>query len=107
MTLLTDTDQRCVQVLHDEAPWTTGDVVIFGKSVLQPRMFCYMADDVTQHYSYSGSQFPVNNWHEAVLPLKVRSCTWAACSALSLCAAASAECVYSTVTPARPPAGGG
>lgn len=66
--------RAALQVLQKEVPWRTGSVVMFGKPVLQPRMFCYMADDTSQGYSYAGLAMVVEPWHPAVLPVKVHAC---------------------------------
>jgi hypothetical protein len=63
---------RFFQKIEAETRWRTGSIMIFGKLVLQPRHFCWMADDPNQRYSYSGSEMVVEPWHDAVLPLKVR-----------------------------------
>jgi hypothetical protein len=60
-----------LQVFEAQLPWTSGNVILFGKPILQPRLFCYMADDISQGYSYSGAKMVVEPWHKDVLPLKV------------------------------------
>jgi hypothetical protein len=59
------------QELVDGAPWTTGHVIFFGKPILQPRKYCYMADTPNLGYKYAGAEMKVQPWHPAVLPLKV------------------------------------
>jgi hypothetical protein len=44
---------------------------MYGKPVLQPRLICYMADDISKGYSYSGAAMIVEPWHDCVLPIKV------------------------------------
>lgn len=61
-----------MQDLLSSAPWQESEIVVYGAPVMQPRRLCYMSDDTTMQYSYSGAQdIKVQPWHPAVLPLKV------------------------------------
>lgn len=59
-----------MQELLAHAPWTTGHVKLYGKAILQPRSYCYMADDTSKGYEYTGNQLHVEPWLPCVLPLK-------------------------------------
>ena len=59
-----------LQTLLKEVPWKSGSVMMFGKPALQPRMFCYMADNTSQGYSYAGLAVVVEEWHPLILPVK-------------------------------------
>lgn len=60
-----------LQALDEGAPWKSGEVILFGKAVLQPRLFCYMADDPSLGFTYSGAPMVVEPWHPVALQLKV------------------------------------
>lgn len=67
-----DHECSCLQDLFKTAPWQESEIVVFGAPVMQPRRLCYMSDDTTLQYSYSGAKdIKVQPWHAAVLPLKV------------------------------------
>lgn len=62
-----------MQALTDDVDWIQKEVVIMGRKVMQPRLICYMADDPSLTYRYSGADMVVNKWDPSVLALKVRS----------------------------------
>eukprot|EP00892_Ulva_mutabilis_P004742 jgi/Ulvmu1/263/UM001_0267.1 len=59
------------QELLRSAPWQESEITVYGATVVQPRRLCYMSDDTSLQYSYSGAQdIKVQPWHPAVIPLK-------------------------------------
>jgi hypothetical protein len=60
--------------LLDTIPWQQGTIKIFGKELLQPRLFCFMADEGIK-YSYSNKElitFPCAREYVSDQPL----CIW-------------------------------
>lgn len=52
--------------------WEHREVRVMGRSVMQPRLVAYMADDSSLGYTYSGLTLPPLPWSPAVTEIKVR-----------------------------------
>jgi alkylated DNA repair dioxygenase AlkB len=57
--------------LEQELPWQHLPVKVFGKSVMQPRLTHYAADEGLG-YTYAGLQLPSHPWHPLLLELRQR-----------------------------------
>ena len=55
--------------LLDTIPWQQGTIKIFGKELLQPRLFCFMADEGIK-YSYSNKELITFPWTKDVISIK-------------------------------------
>jgi hypothetical protein len=60
--------KRLLPTLLAEVPWEQRNVNIFNRSVPQPRLVCYMADDGLQ-YTYSGLMLQPHPWSAGRLGL--------------------------------------
>lgn len=54
-----------------EIPWRQDNIVLFGKSLLQPRLVCWMGDPDCA-YAYSGKRYEPQSWHPLVRDLRLR-----------------------------------
>jgi hypothetical protein len=68
---LAHASKRLLPTLLADVPWEQRSVNIFNRSVPQPRLICYMADDGLQ-YTYSGLTLQPHPWSAGV------NCTLAA-----------------------------
>lgn len=66
---LSHASKRLLPMLLAGVPWQQRSVTIFNRSVPQPRLICYMADDGLQ-YTYSGLTLQPHPWSAAVLEVK-------------------------------------
>lgn len=57
--------------LVQDIPWLHRTIKVMGRPVLQPRLVCYMADDASLRYTYSGTQWDPVAWTSCVLQIKV------------------------------------
>jgi len=55
--------------IQGEAPWKHEQIMMFGKSVFQPRLSCWMGDR-GMSYRYSGKQFQPQAWTAGMIVLK-------------------------------------
>lgn len=55
--------------LMNEVSWSEKAIKMFGKSILQPRLMCWMGDEGCR-YKYSGTYFDPTPWTKAVLAIK-------------------------------------
>lgn len=59
---------RC---LAEQIAWQSRTITLFGRTMLQPRLLCFMGD-AGVHYRYSNDNYRACAWHPAVLELKQR-----------------------------------
>ncbi|KAF6259532.1 hypothetical protein COO60DRAFT_1003807 [Scenedesmus sp. NREL 46B-D3] len=76
---LTQASKRLLPTLLAEVPWEQRNVNIFNRSVPQPRLVCYMADDGLQ-YTYSGLTLQPHPFPAAVREVKAAVEQLAGCS---------------------------
>jgi alkylated DNA repair dioxygenase AlkB len=62
---------RLLAALITEVPWSQDAIKMFGKSVLQPRLTCWMGDSGAA-YKYSGLLMQPRSWSPIVNQVKVR-----------------------------------
>lgn len=62
---------RLLAALITEVPWSQDSIKMFGKSVLQPRLTCWMGD-YGASYKYSGLLMQPRSWSPIVNQIKVR-----------------------------------
>lgn len=77
---------------QEAVAWQQREVRIFGKTVLQPRLIAYQADDPSMRYTYSGATLEAEPWGQAVLEIKVMSLFELTCFLFLEQAACSAGC---------------
>ncbi len=66
-----DDNDELLNQLVQHTPWLHRTIKVMGRSVLQPRLACYMADDVSLQYTYSGTQWQPVPFTPVVLRIKV------------------------------------
>lgn len=64
-----------MSALLREVPWVQRNVTVMGRSVPQPRLICYMADEGLQ-YTYSGLTLQVGNRAGSLLPCHQAVIAW-------------------------------
>ncbi len=66
-----DSDQsdKAFAELHAETPWREDEIVLFGKKVMQPRLFSWHADSGVE-YKYSGLRLQPQPWSPLLIALK-------------------------------------
>jgi len=57
--------------LRNQIEWQSRSIMLFGRTVMQPRLLCFMGDEGI-HYRYSNDDYHAVGWHPAVLELKYR-----------------------------------
>ncbi len=57
--------------LHRQIDWQSRSIMLFGRTVRQPRLLCFMGDEGIR-YRYSNDDYDAVAWHPAVLELKCR-----------------------------------
>lgn len=57
--------------LLTEVPWESGEIKLFGKKYVIPRLQALFGDEGNQ-YSYSGKEVQRNDWHPLLLELKYK-----------------------------------
>lgn len=57
--------------LMNDVPWSQDSIKLFGRSVLQPRLTCWMGDKGAA-YKYSGLLMQPKPWSEVVAQIKTR-----------------------------------
>lgn len=57
--------------LNGETPWRSEEIVLFGRSVMQPRLFAWYSDPGLS-YGYSGLKMEILPWTPFLLDLKKR-----------------------------------
>ena len=57
--------------MQDEVAWKQREVTVHGKTVMQPRLVAYMADDPSLAYTYSRQTMVPDAWSPAVSIIKV------------------------------------
>ena len=62
---------RFFQTLIDEIPWKQSPIIIFGKSVMQPRLTAWFGDS-QKEYRYSGITLQPEPWTPTLLEIKQR-----------------------------------
>lgn len=62
-----DTCDEHLTGLLDEVPWEARSIVLFGRSVPQPRLACWFGDE---SYSYSGITMEPRSWSPRLASLK-------------------------------------
>lgn len=80
---LASLSKRLLPILLSDVRWEQRSVNIFGRSVPQPRLICYMADAGLQ-YTYSGLSLQPQPWLPAVQEVKeaveqLAGCTFNSC----------------------------
>jgi alkylated DNA repair dioxygenase AlkB len=60
---------RLLQDLLREVPWQQSTIRIFGRSVLEPRLSCWMGETEAV-YRYSGTEFAPKPWIASVVSLR-------------------------------------
>lgn len=61
---------RLLIELKDEVAWEHREVRVMGRTVMQPRLVAYMADDTSLAYTYSGLTLTPLPWSPAVQEIK-------------------------------------
>lgn len=64
-----DTAEALLQALIAQVPWRQSEIRLYGRSVLEPRLSCWMGDPGAV-YRYSGTVFTPMPWIEPVSQLK-------------------------------------
>ncbi|KAL5699981.1 DNA oxidative demethylase [Ranunculus cassubicifolius] len=59
-----DESWKLFEYLDKHIPWTRPSIHVFGRSCIQPRDTCYIADHGLPHLKYSGYQPPVRSWDD-------------------------------------------
>ena len=62
---------ECLQNLMNDVPWSQDSIKIFGRSMLQPRLTCWMGDPGVS-YKYSGLLMAPKPWSATVVAIKTR-----------------------------------
>lgn len=57
--------------MQDEVAWKQREVTVHGKTVMQPRLVAYMADDPSLAYTYSRQTMVPDAWTPGVNIIKV------------------------------------
>lgn len=57
--------------MQEEVAWQQKEVTVYGKTVMQPRLVAYMADDPALAYTYSRQTMIPDAWTPAVKYIKV------------------------------------
>lgn len=65
-----DASARLLKQLKDEVAWEHREVRVMGRTVMQPRLVAYMADDTSLSYTYSGLTLTPLPWSPAVQEIK-------------------------------------
>lgn len=62
---------RFLASLLDEVPWSTHDLILFGKKMTEPRMSAWVADTGVS-YTYSGTRRSPEPWTPTLIDLRKR-----------------------------------
>ena len=65
---------RAADVMQAEVAWQQKEVMVHGKTVMQPRLVAYMADEPSLAYTYSRQTMVPDAWTPAVRLIKVSCC---------------------------------
>lgn len=61
------------QSLRSTVPWEQRDIVVLGKTVLQPRLTSYFASDSCLQYTYSGATLKPHEWTSCPALMEIRA----------------------------------
>ncbi|PIA25588.1 hypothetical protein AQUCO_11000007v1 [Aquilegia coerulea] len=59
-----DESWKLLEYLDKHIPWTRPEIHVFGRSCIQPRDTCYVANEGLPELRYSGYQPPVHSWDD-------------------------------------------
>ena len=83
---------KAADVMQAEVAWQQKEVTVHGKTVMQPRMVAYMADEPSLAYTYSRQTMVPDAWTPAVRVIKVSWCSLSSVGA----SLSTVTCAHST-----------